>query len=164
LAQHFPQLGHTKLKELAHDEIKAQVRSNNIVTELRSSFTSMHVFQLASIYSFSVADQKMVLARYESIRDMQIAFACENDNLPVILEVIPEWMTELASSGTPQAAVVLGNLFQKAVAAAFASASASKQVMHGKECSFCGQHTLTADVRMHRFCTQCRVFRMSKVR
>jgi hypothetical protein len=108
----------------------------------------------------------MVLARHEPIRDMQIAFACEHDNLPVILEVILEWMTELASSGTPQAAVVLGNLLQKAVAAAFASASASagKHVMHGKECSFCGQHTLTADARMHRFCTQCRVFRMPKVR
>jgi hypothetical protein len=39
---------------------------------------------------FSVVDQKMLLARHEPIRDMQIAFACENDNLPTILEVISE--------------------------------------------------------------------------
>jgi hypothetical protein len=97
----------------------------------------------------------MVLTRYEPILDMQVAIACEQNNLPTVLRFIPEWMTELASSGTPQAAGVLGKLFQEAVAAK----SIAPLVMSEKRCSSCRKYSLNTNTTIHRWCTQCSKFR-----
>ncbi|KAI0684901.1 hypothetical protein BC835DRAFT_587959 [Cytidiella melzeri] len=88
LAQRY---GLEALKKEAHDEIKAQLSTENIALELRSSFTSFH----------------------DDIRDMEVAFACEAAQLPRVLTGLSEWIANLARGETTHTADTLHALFQQ---------------------------------------------------
>ncbi|KAI0088863.1 hypothetical protein BDY19DRAFT_946415 [Irpex rosettiformis] len=83
-------LGLSDLKEKAKKDIEAKLTPDNIMVELRSSFTSI----------------------YEEIRNIEVGYVCENDCLPSVLQAIPEWLAEHGTGKIPHSTSVITALFQ----------------------------------------------------
>ncbi|KAI0826414.1 hypothetical protein BC629DRAFT_78047 [Irpex lacteus] len=85
--------GIADLKEKARLDIKSKLKNDNIVQELRTSFTST----------------------YDDIRNMEVEYACEHSRLLAILPALSDWIKESPRSDNPRSSNTLAAVFERTV-------------------------------------------------